>query len=153
MACPAESPRGMSATGCIASEVRAMRVVPYMFKDNEQFGSGRKEGSYSISEIFAELVRRCLDRIVALAKSVVRLFSCFRTDTVKLAQKSFLSEEEVMRVLNDGNPLARLELAWNNTVSRETLSHLLRDPDRTVSAVARRRLIKVTDEELKIPQL
>ncbi|MCA9819179.1 MAG: hypothetical protein KC652_29030, partial [Cyanobacteria bacterium HKST-UBA01] len=58
---------------------------------------------------------------------------------------------ETLIVLNDRNPIVRLELAWNTSVSRETLQKLIRDPDPTVAAVARRRLIKSTDEALKIP--
>ena len=75
-----------------------------------------------------------------------------KENKILLAQKSNLSKQEIQAILNDSNPTVRLELAWNKSIDQETLRKLIRDSDRTVSAVARRRLIKVTDE-LAVPEL
>ncbi len=130
-----------------------MRICPVIFKEPDDFNSGRKGESYSLLEVISELCRRTYEGASGIVKPLGSLLGGVLTDRVKLAQKRFPSEEEVMMILRDRNPLARLELAWNNTISRETLRLLMRDPDRTVSAVARRRLIKATDEELRMPQL
>ena len=135
-----------------------MRIGPVMYKsagdDFASSGGGAKD-SYSVGEIAREAASRSISFITATLDRVLNrvrfFFSGMTADKVKLAQKFGLSEEETLIVLNDRNPIVRLELAWNASISRETLQKLIRDPDPTVAAVARRRLIKSTDEELKIP--
>lgn len=63
---------------------------------------------------------------------------------MKLAQKKNLTREEALRIVNDPDPAVRRELAWNKSTSEEILFSLLKDSDRQVVAVARRRYIKTT---------
>lgn len=134
----------------------AMKVCPVIYKEQNENLQGNGSGiSYSPVEVACESGRRVVSVLgKAVNEAVLRvrlIVNNLTTDRVKLAQKRNPTKQEILILMSDRNPLVRLELAWNRTVSTETLRSLIRDPDRTVSAVARRRLIKATDEELKIP--
>lgn len=58
------------------------------------------------------------------------------------ARNKALSDEEVEVLLNDPNPMVRLELVHNDTISGEVLERLKHDPDVTVSTIARRKQIQ-----------
>lgn len=149
---------GQLLTVDVNMRLAAMRICPVMYKSaGDDFASreGGEKAGYSVGDIVREaasrsvnIIRSTFDRVLNSARFFL---SGMTADKVKLAQKWGLSEEETLIVLNDRNPIVRLELAWNTSVSRETLQKLIRDPDPTVAAVARRRLIKSTDEALKIP--
>ena len=58
------------------------------------------------------------------------------------ARNAVLSDDEVEVLLNDPNPMVRLELVHNDTISGEVLERLKHDPDVTVSTIARRKQIQ-----------
>lgn len=139
-----------------------MSLCPIIFKDTENepnyskglSSSGRL--SDSAGKVSMDSISRVLTRIFQFLKdkcyAFLKIAQISGENKILLAQKQNLTEEEVTAILNDSNPTIRLELAWNKSISQQTLRRLIRDQDRTVSAVARRRLIKATDE-MAIPNI
>lgn len=61
-------------------------------------------------------------------------------DRMKLAQSPGITDLEMTILLQDPNPLVRMELAWNDSVDELTLVKLLKDRNSSVSNIARVRL-------------
>ncbi len=76
-----------------------------------------------------------------LLKKKVETGTMSMEERMQDARTSRLTEERASELLSDPNPLIRLELAFNDTISGEILEQLKHDPDVTVSTVARRRLM------------
>lgn len=61
-------------------------------------------------------------------------------DRMKLAQSPAITNLEITVLLEDPNPLVRMELAWNDSIDETALIKLLRDRNSSVSNIARVRL-------------
>jgi hypothetical protein len=80
------------------------------------------------------------------AKNVIKKQVDIRTtpleQRMKDARTGTLSEEEIEILLKDPNPLVRMELVHNDTISGDILERLKHDPDVTVSTIARRKQLQ-----------
>lgn len=131
----------------------SMSLCPFIFKDPESTSYGNDSSARPIfgdSQNVFDSISIGFGKASGYTKKLLNRMShrffVSKLDRVKLAQKPNLSDEQVEIILKDPSPIVRLELAWNTTVSHEILRLLIRDKDPTVSNVARRRLIKTTNE-------
>lgn len=136
-----------------------MSLCPFIFKDQESSSYGKDSsgpGAYSPARNSFDAISIESSKLAEFLKKygtwLAHRFLSSKVDRIKLAQNPNLTEEQIQIVLNDPSPIVRLELAWNTSVSQDILRKLIRDKDRTVSTVARRRLIKTTGE-VEIPLL
>ena len=129
-----------------------MSLCPIIFKDEQSHSSDDRPGlvSYCTEKISLSFVFELFSRVGNFIQehlSLVATVICRKTrDRVEMAQRLDLTPAQIKCFINDPSPLVRMELAWNRSISQEVLRKLIRDPDHTVSSVARRRLIKSTDE-------
>ncbi|MBZ0186802.1 MAG: hypothetical protein K8F91_11190 [Candidatus Obscuribacterales bacterium] len=59
---------------------------------------------------------------------------------IQEARRQYLRPEKIEELMQDPNPLVRMELAWNQTISKRVLLRLRKDEDSLVSEVAKIRL-------------
>ena len=131
-----------------------MSLCPIIFKDEQSVstndrpgypGHGSGSGRVSMSFVTENLKRLGVYMRERLNQAYT-MVSRKKRDRMLVAQQRDLSPEQIQSLINDPSPLVRMELAWNKSLSPDVLRKLIRDPDHTVSTIARRRLIKATDE-------
>ncbi len=119
---------------------------PFMVRPPEDERKRRKPGEPErppFFQLLAEFIRQRSTALWAAVKSKftkeVQLHTASLEVRMKNARTSRLTASETEDLLRDPSPLVRLELVYNDTISGDTLERLKRDPDFTVSTVARRR--------------
>lgn len=97
---------------------------------------------------FLKKIDRFIERIMGCLMALPEILKPDRpgksqivlADRMKLAQSPGITDLEMTILLQDPNPLVRMELAWNDSVDELTLVKLLKDRNSSVSNIARVRL-------------
>jgi len=107
---------------------------------------GEEEDTRTPMQLLVAFVKQTMDSIRStltgrtgeVQKQVARR-SLPLEERMKQARTKQLTESELEALLNDPSPLVRVELVHNDTISGDALEILKRDPDVTVSTIARRK--------------
>ncbi len=119
---------------------------PFMVRPPEDERKRRKPGEPERPPFFQLLTGFIRQQTTAVWTAVaskfrreVQLHTAPLEVRMKNARTARLTQLQTEQLLRDPSPLVRIELVFNDTISGETLERLKRDPDFTVSTVARRK--------------
>lgn len=130
-----------------------MWCAPFSVRPPEEERKAKRDDdgpTMSRGEILRILLNAGKERVALAMQSLANKFKKKVADrTMPLEQKmkearnATLTDEQARIFLNDSNPMVRLELVFNDTISGDILDFLKSDEDYTVSSAARQRSIKL----------
>lgn len=130
-----------------------MWCAPFSVRPPEEERKAKRDDdgpTMSRGEILRILLNAAKERIALSMQNLANKFKKKVADrTMPLEQKmkeartATLTDEQARVFLNDPNPMVRLELVFNDTISGDILDFLKSDEDYTVSSAARQRSIKL----------
>ena len=112
---------------------------------NRGYGSGVQIGAHDTTSPFLKKIDDLFDWVIRLPETITKLNKPVKkqivlTDRMNLAQNQSISREEMELLSKDPNPLVRIELAWNESIPEGVLIQLLKDRNSSVSNIAKVRL-------------
>ncbi|MBX9691144.1 MAG: hypothetical protein K2Z81_02100 [Cyanobacteria bacterium] len=110
--------------------------------------SSRKSQRATRARVSASSVSLFAGKICRMTFARLRSVALFKTRTlpkrIELARSDQVSPRDLLELVQDPNPLVRMEVAWNRSATYSILLRLRHDKDATVANVARRRLMSIT---------
>ncbi len=112
--------------------------------------SGKKSQRSKVmrSRLSASSLSHAASKIYRTTFARLRAVALFKTRSLpkrmEMARSEDVSTRDLLELVQDPNPMVRMEVAWNRSATYSILLRLRQDKDTTVANVARRRLMAIT---------